>query len=662
MGRLWPARRWSSQSDLPMSDDNGPTRQARKDPPDTTRAAAAEAQSRGDEPSPDDPCENSATDDPRPPIRFTRGDRVVQAATIRHFDRKIDDPVYRPLQIYTIDPSRHREEGQTATINVPFESIGKGPVGYRFEVRNVDNGPFGKYAPVDLDDPRLLMTDGREPAPTDRVFHHQMLYAVAMSTYAVFRNALGRQISWAFPAQRLRLVPHGIKGANALYDRENKTLWFGWYKVRASKKVDLPGGAIIYACLSHDIIVHELTHALLDGLRARFHDATNPDVSAFHEAFADLVALLLRFSYSSVVRDIILRTNGDLRNNEDCDWLDLVFELAQGQGDHSLRSIDLEGTRTYNPKTEMYELGTVLVSAVIDAFVTIYTRKAAPLMRMATGRRHGLPDDQAMSEDLLCYLTHTASRLASHLLSMCIRAIDYCPPVDITLGEYLRALITADRDLVPDDPWSYREALVDAFRKRRVFPRKVDALTEDALLWEQPDEPICIPELNFGKLKFSGDPSRAADAEEAARQAELIGQTVCRPAYLNIFGLADPDDPDGYGEDRIDPPVVESVRTSRRVGPDGQLSFDLVAEVVQARHVSRPGEGECQFLGGSTIILGSEGQVRYVIAKNVKNEGRIKRQLKFMNRDHVVVHALRQCRYEALPEDAEDTDDPGAEE
>ena len=275
------------------------------------------------------------------------------------------------------------------------------------------------------------------------------------------------------------------------------------------------------------------------------------------------------------------------------------------------------------------------------------------LHRVLRGWRHGLPDDEAMSEDLLDYLTHTASRLASHLLTMCIRAIDYCPPVDITLGEYLRALITADRDLVPDDPWNYREALVDAFRKRHVFPGKVEALTEDALLWEQPDKPICIPDLNFGKLKFSGDPSRAADSAEAERQARLIGETVCKPSFLDLFGLANPDSPKGYGTDTIDPPIVESVRTSRRVGPDGQLSFDLVAEIVQTRQVSRPGEGEFQFLGGATIIFGSEGQVRYVIAKNIKNEGRIKRQMKFMSRDEVVVHALARCRYEDQPPDAE---------
>ena len=46
---------------------------------------------------------------------------------------------------------------------------------------------------------------------------------------------------------------------------------------------------------------------------------------------------------------------------------------------------------------------------------------------------------------------------------MCIRALDYCPPVDITFGEYLRAIITADCDLVEDDRLRYRVAFVEAF-------------------------------------------------------------------------------------------------------------------------------------------------------------------------------------------------------
>ena len=55
-------------------------------------------------------------------------------------------------------------------------------------------------------------------------------------------------------------------------------------------------GSYVFLSLSHDIIVHEVTHALLDGLRPEFHVASHPDVPAFHEAFADLIAVFQRFS------------------------------------------------------------------------------------------------------------------------------------------------------------------------------------------------------------------------------------------------------------------------------------------------------------------------------------------------------------------------------
>ena len=48
--------------------------------------------------------------------------------------------------------------------------------------------------------------------------------------------------------------------------------------------------------------------------------------------------------------------------------------------------------------------------------------------------------------------------VARRFLNIVIRAIDYCPPLHCTFGEYLRAIVTADADLVPDDPVGYREA------------------------------------------------------------------------------------------------------------------------------------------------------------------------------------------------------------
>ena len=50
------------------------------------------------------------------------------------------------------------------------------------------------------------------------------------------------------------------------------------------------------AAFSHDIIVHEATHALVDRLRPFYREATNVDVYAFHEGFADAIALFQDFS------------------------------------------------------------------------------------------------------------------------------------------------------------------------------------------------------------------------------------------------------------------------------------------------------------------------------------------------------------------------------
>ena len=172
-------------------------------------------------------------------------------------------------------------------------------------------------------------------------------------------------------------------------------------------------------------------------------------------------------------------------------------------------------------------------------------------------------------------------------------------------GEYLRAVLTADRDLVPDDPWAYREARIDAFRNHGIYPSGVTSLFEDALLWLPPEHPIPNAEsLNFASLRFQGDPARPASAEELRRQACAFGDLVSRPEFIDHFGMVAP----GWHEgEEIDRPCVHSIRSSRRVGPQGQVVFDLVAEVTQRRIVTRHGE-RFTFYGGSTVILGPDGK------------------------------------------------------
>ena len=101
------------------------------------------------------------------------------------------------------------------------------------------------------------------------------------------------------------------------------------------------------------------------------------------------------------------------------------------------------------------------------------------------------------------------------------------------------------------------------------------------------------------------------------RQATALGRTVTDKRYAYVFGLA--------GESPgADPPVIESIRTARRVGPYESVVFDLVAEVTQCRLVDG-----VRIFGGSTIIVDPEGRVRYSIAKNVMSKRRLEAQRDF---------------------------------
>ena len=90
----------------------------------------------------------------------------------------------------------------------------------------------------------------------------------------------------------------------------------------------------------------------------------------------------------------------------------------------------------YESTIEPHKRGAILVGAVFDAFLMMYKSRVSDLIRIATGGTGILPQGE-LHPDLVNRLAVEATKTARHVLSMCIRAIDYCPPVDITFGDYV---------------------------------------------------------------------------------------------------------------------------------------------------------------------------------------------------------------------------------
>lgn len=433
-------------------------------------------------------------------------------------------PSRRRLRVFAFDPQASLEL-DTAVINdavieLPWEAswedkLAAGPVNDYLEIVDFDSASGCFYPPVDLDHPHLLAQDGLAPSDGNPQFHQQMVFAVAMKTIRTFERALGRTVFWMHEpnhqeskndkpgktsryreyVRRLRVYPHAMREANAYYSPQKAALLFGYFRGRPAK--DGTGGEWVFTCLSQDIIAHETAHAILHGMWPRSIESCNCDALAFHEAFADIVALFQHFSARPIIEHQLARSGGSLRSANLLNGLAQQFGRATGRDGplrFALKMLEEEEAALRDSKplppnrhadvTESHARGQILVAAVFDAFVTIFEQRTADLFRM-TGRRRG--DAEHMPTELVKRLAIEAEKTADQVLRMCIRGLDYLPPVDVTFGEYLRAIVTADADLIPVDERHYRVAFAEAFRKRGITVRGQRFSSPDSLIWEAPE-------------------------------------------------------------------------------------------------------------------------------------------------------------------------------
>jgi hypothetical protein len=475
-------------------------------------------------------------------------------------------PATREVTVIAQDPSVRASGGSNgpilmAKISIPAEDLIPGPVGYRVQVVDYDASSRGFHGAHDLPE-----DVAKEPASWQRGdprivkdfrFHAQNVYALIMKTLARFEFALGRRIGWSFGHHQLKVAPHGMLDANAFYSHQEEGLVFGYF----------PGqtGDPIYTCLSHDVVVHETTHALIDALRERYLDPSSPDQAAFHEGLADVIALLSVFAQSELLEKLLLRqrtvraspalvAKADLTPKalRESALLGLARQMGreiQGARGEALRhSADLPPNAHVLDEDEFREphrRGEVFVAAVMNAFIDTW---AARITQLGVPAQRRFPVRRVAEE---------GADIAEALATMWIRALDYMPPVHLEFPDALSAALTADMEVRPDDErYGLREHLRRAFGSYGILPPKTSRPAHGT--WRPAPE-----KLSFDRVRFE---SMRTDKDEVFRflWENRKALEVRSGAYTEVL----------------------SVRPCTRIGLDGFTVRETIAEYYQVARLT----------------------------------------------------------------------------
>lgn len=517
----------------------------------------------------------------------------------------------RKLTVVAQDPSIRNKAGRilTTELSVPAETLAAGPSGARVHVIDYDTRSGTYYKPRTS----RLQEDIYENISNDEIlgnpdFHAQNVYAIVSSVLARFEAALGRHVSWGFSgnAHQIKIAPHAFQDANAFYSRDDEALAFGYF--RGQNKW-------VFTCLSFDIVAHEATHAILDGVRPAFDRPSSPDQAAFHEAYADIIALLSVLQNPEVVdfafgldtgahKGMLGKSQLEFSSLDDA----ILFGLAEQMGKEldpfrkqALRtSIDLPYGNHLNEAAfqEPHRRGEILVAAVLNAFLAVWMQRLEPII----GVQSKLVNRGRVVEE--------GCKAASHLQKISIRALDYLPPTEVTFGDFLSALITADSDICHDDSiYNYRDWLLEAFAEYHIKPSSNTA--EQKGKWQPPDGQIA-----YG---FSHFESMQTNAEAVYRF--YVENKKAFKANDQAFTR------------------VLSVRPVVRAGPDGFVLRETVAELmhtlrVRASELARMGIKKPKDMensqivtlyGGNTLVFDEYGTLKYNIGTGVASRRQSKR-------------------------------------
>jgi len=555
------------------------------------------------------------------------------------------------MTVIAQDPAvRRNNRIVMSTIEVPTEDLRLGPMGYRVQVADFDATQrlfHGSHdLPASIEKEPKSWREGDPAIQRDFRFHAQNAYALVMKTLARFEFALGRRIPWSFRTHQLKVAPHGMADANAFYSPQVEGLVFGYFTGTSGERV--------FTCLSHDVVVHETTHALLDALRERYLDPSTPDQAAFHEGFSDVIALLSVFSQPELVEHLLV---GDKRRQrgqevfitrqeleESALQQSALFNLAEQMGS------ELEGVRGQPLRQsvriaadaklkdsdeflEPHRRGELFVAAVMKGFVKAWSQYA--LSAGLKGQRR-FPVRRVAQD---------GADIADLLVTMWIRAADYMPPVHLEFGDALSAALTADFEVRPDDSrYELRACMRNSFRAFGFEP--TSDRRDGTGMWKEPPAGLKYDRVRFDSLKtdkdevfrFIWDNRQVLNLQNGAYTLVLsvqpstrigtdgfvVRETVVQyyqvarltPEELREVGIRLPRDYERALRART--PAAKSAKGAGRVTRDDEEDGDDHSEAAQSAQDVDPIEAtRTPIYGGGVLIFNEFGRVKYFVENNV---------------------------------------------
>ena len=320
-------------------------------------------------------------------------------------DRFLDGPACRRIAVVDFDPAT----------GAPL------PPPAAFVPRDADHPLQGRYE-----------FDGDPTSPATIAVN---AFGTVFQTVRMFegRDALGRQVRWAFDGEQLLVVPRAGEWANAFYDRATRSLQFFWFSSTS--------GTTVYTALSRDIVAHECGHALLDAVVPSLFDCVTPQSIAIHEAVADLIALLMALDSKSLRMAVLERSGNELAGPNAFNGIAEEFGLARpgtgGMTRRALRDLDSTDTLADLAGARPHVLSTLLSAIFYGALSDIF---AAHL----EGCRDRFPGKPEAAANAALGTAHVIFR------RLVLRGIDYLPPGELSFADVGRATLAADRAARPD--------------------------------------------------------------------------------------------------------------------------------------------------------------------------------------------------------------------